>query len=96
MPPEVFFTKKGNISIRSKDLDNCIKILQDSLFNKKYNQPSWLSSRKGYEKSLYKGIDAIHNLFIDDINIQEFTASKIPDKEHNITIEIQIKSLSKI
>jgi len=96
IPKDIYFTKKGNISIRTKDLDNCIKILQDSLFNKKYNTTKWLNSRKGYEKSLYKPFKEIQNMVIDDINIQRFTAKKIPGKKYSITIEIHIKSLSMI
>jgi Holliday junction resolvase RusA-like endonuclease len=72
-----FFTKKGMISARSPDLDNCIKLIQDFLFNKRY-------AKKHLDKLGFCNIE------IDDRFITEINMKKVPTNEEPF-IEIQVE-----
>jgi Holliday junction resolvase RusA-like endonuclease len=88
----VFFNKNGTISIRSKDLDNCIKITQDALFNKRYTD-EWLSLRKRAEKLLYGSLTSVLNIGIDDINIVTLNLNKKPFTQDLLTVEVRLVPL---
>ena len=60
-----FFTKSGRISARSPDLDNCIKLIQDFLFNTRYGEKHLV--KLGYS-----------NIGIDDRFITNIEMKKAP------------------
>ena len=95
-PTEFFFTKKGALSHRSQDLDNCLKLLTDFIFNTKYDT-DWLRSKGRTERALYGSLSSLSNVAIDDKYLQEINALKLPSKdEYSIQIDISIKDLPSI
>lgn len=90
IPEEYFYTKKGELSLRSQDLDNCLKLPQDFIFNPKY-ETQWLKDRKPREKPLYKSISSLSNLAIDDKFIQRLEAQKLPTESNKYSLEVEIK-----
>jgi hypothetical protein len=94
IPEDIYFTKKGAISNRSQDLDNCLKLLTDCLFNPKYDT-TWLKSRTRRYKPLYNGITTLHNVGIDDRFISSLSAKKLPTQgDYRVDIEIGLEPLS--
>jgi len=91
-PNEFFFTKKGVLSHRSQDLDNCLKLLTDFLFNTKYDT-DWLRSKGPSERSLYGSLKVLSNLGIDDKYIQSNASEKLPSLSYGMVVEITIKDL---
>jgi len=79
-PIDIILTKSGTLSLRSMDVDNCLKIPTDCIFDRKYNN-TWLSLRKGREKSLYKGFSTIKNLDINDKFIFDTRSIKAPSTD---------------
>jgi Holliday junction resolvase RusA-like endonuclease len=81
LPREKFFTKNGRISARSPDLDNCIKLIQDFLFNSRYSDKHL--AKLGYS-----------NIGIDDRFITYIEMKKAPiDGEPFMEIAIEYKPL---
>ena len=75
---EYFYTKKkGDISNRSMDLDNCIKLPQDFIFNKKYID------------RVMEGTKLI-NLGLDDKFVTDLNIKKRPGTQFSILIKISI------
>ena len=95
-PEDILFTKEGKISLRSMDVDNCLKIPTDLVFDKKYND-KWLSLRKGREQMLYREFPSLSNLDINDKFIISTTSIKALslDSEFHCTVEVQILPLPK-
>ena len=91
-PNEFFFTKKGILSHRSQDLDNCVKLITDFIFNTKYNS-DWLNSKRGREKSLYGSLSSLSNCGIDDKYIQKMPLEKLPNLTYGIVVDIELKDL---
>ena len=94
-PNEYFFTKKGILSHRSQDLDNCVKLITDFIFNTKYNN-SWLNSKRGREKLLYQSLRSLSNLGIDDKYIQSMPLEKLPNLSYGIVADISLKDLPEV
>ena len=92
IPNEYFFTKKGTLSHRSQDLDNCLKLLTDFIFNTKYDT-SWLRSKSAKERALYGSLSSLSNLGIDDKYIQSNASEKLPSNAYSIEVDISIKEL---
>jgi Holliday junction resolvase RusA-like endonuclease len=93
-PVEVLFTKQGQLSLRSTDVDNCLKIPTDCLFDAKYNE-KWLSLRKGGEAKLYKDFTGLQNLNINDKFIFDTRSIKLPseDSDYHCLIEVEMVDL---
>jgi ribosomal protein S8 len=89
-PVEVLFTKQGQLSLRSTDVDNCLKIPTDCLFDAKYNE-KWLQLRKGGETKLYKDFTTLQNLNINDKFIFDTRSIKLPseDSDYHCLIEVE-------
>lgn len=92
IPNEYFFTKKGTLSHRSQDLDNCLKLIIDFVCNTRYDT-TWLLNRFPKEKRLFGSLKQLGNLAIDDKVIQEIYATKVPDSAYTITISIDLLNL---
>ena len=84
-PQHLLFTKKGEISKRSFDLTNIEKLLQDNLFESRYN---------GRE---IDGV-VIENFDIDDKFIVDLHSRKLPHEKdyHEIRITVALIPLSYI
>jgi hypothetical protein len=89
-PIELILTKSGELSLRSMDVDNCLKIPTDCVFDKKYND-KWLAIRKASEKKLYKSLQSLTNLDINDKFIFDTRSIKAPssDDQFHCLIEIE-------
>lgn len=74
---EKFFTKEGKISARSPDLDNCIKLVQDFLFNERYG-------KKHLKKLNYVNV-GIDDRYITNIEMKKAPIQGLP------FIEIQVE-----
>ena len=95
-PMDIYYTKKGQVSARSQDIDNCLKLLTDCICNDKYNT-KWLKLRTPRYKALYKSVSALDNLGIDDRYIVDLSAVKLPTKgDYRVEVEISLKSLSEL
>lgn len=93
-PEDIFWTKTGQVSNRSQDLDNCLKLITDCLCNTKYDT-SWLLDRKPRYKPLYKSLKSLSNLGIDDRFICDLeSVKKRPNKTYLIEVDIELKELS--
>ena len=92
---ENFYNKLGTISMRSKDLDNCVKITQDALFNKRYSN-KWLQERKRAESLLFGSLKSILNIGIDDINIIDLQLKKLPSTQDLLIAEVRLVPLPPI
>ena len=81
-PQKLLYTKKGEISKRSFDLTNIEKLLQDNLFEHRYND------------RVIDGIE-IENFDIDDKFIVDMHSRKLPHQKdhHEIRITVVIVSL---
>jgi len=81
-PKEIFFTKQGQVSNRSQDLDNCLKLPIDFICNKKY------------QDRVLQGVK-ISNLGIDDRYIIDIQAKKRAslNGEYLILVEFSILDL---
>lgn len=92
-PIETILTKAGTLSLRSMDVDNCLKIPTDCIFDAKYND-KWLSLRKGREASLYS-ITSLSNLNINDKFIFDTRSIKLPsvDGQFHCLVEIEVVDL---
>jgi hypothetical protein len=91
-PIDLILTKTGEISLRSMDVDNCLKIPTDCVFDKKYND-KWLSIRKGAEAKLYKDLTSLKNLDINDKFIIDTRSIKAPSNDDQFHCSIQIEAL---
>ena len=80
IPSPLYFTKKGYISRKSKDVDNLLKLPIDFLTQDKYGS-SFLSTLSATELKLYS-VNHVQNLGIDDQFINKLTISKFP---HSLT-----------
>lgn len=85
-PKSKFFTKKSNVSRKSMDLDNCLKLVTDFLCNTKYHEDT---ERCGF---LTKNLD------IDDQYICHIEAKKLPSisDEELLTVQIVLKDHSQL
>lgn len=92
-PRSILFTNDGKLSLRSMDVDNCLKIPIDCLFDQKYND-TWLDKRSGREASLYKEFKGINNICLNDKFIYNVSSIKLPstDSEFHLTVNIEIHS----
>ena len=77
-PIKTFLTKAGYLSHRTMDLTNTEKMLQDLVFDIKYNNGKFLSSRTGFEVPLYASLKSISNVGIDDTFISDLRSLKRP------------------
>ena len=98
-PIDKILTKSGELSLRSMDVDNCLKIPTDCVFDKKYNA-KWLAitkSRKGRESKLYRDLPSLVNLDINDKFIFDTRSVKMPsvDDSFHCLIEIEVVPLFK-
>ena len=97
-PIEKILTASGELSLRSMDVDNCLKIPTDCVFDKKYND-KWLSITKSRTRSteakLYHDMTSLVNLNINDKFIYSTTSIKCPsvDGDYHCSIEIEVVSL---
>jgi len=92
-PKSILFTKSGHLSLRSMDVDNCLKIPTDLLFDKKYGD-AWLNIRKGREAKLYSKVDSISNVCINDKFIIDTRSIKLPSSDDfHCTVEVEIVDL---
>ena len=84
-PRHLLFTKKGEISKRSFDLTNIEKLLQDNLFEHRYND------------RVIDGIE-IENFDIDDKFIIDLHSRKLPHEKdhHEIRVTVSLLPLSQI
>jgi hypothetical protein len=84
-PKRLLFTKKGEISKRSFDLTNIEKLLQDNLFESRYN---------GRE---IDGV-VIENFDIDDKFIVDLHSRKLPHEKdhHEIRVTVALLPLSRL
>lgn len=84
LPPNILFNSKGEISSRSMDLTNIEKLLQDSIFESRYNG------------RVIEG-KIISNLDLNDKYITQLTSSKEPswDSVYRITITISVTPLQR-
>lgn len=89
-PYTTLFTQSGHLSLRSMDVDNCLKIPTDCLFDAKYNA-KWLEKRSKNEAKLYDSFTTLKNLDINDKFIFSTTSIKLPsqDSEFHCLIEIE-------
>lgn len=89
-PIDLILTKSGELSLRSMDVDNCLKIPTDCVFDKKYND-KWLSLCRGKEKTLYKSMKSLVNLDINDKFIFDTRSIKCPstDGQFHCLVEIE-------
>ena len=96
-PHSILFTSSSQISLRSMDVDNCLKIPTDLLFDKKYND-KWLSLRKGAEAKLYNDMHSLCNLDINDKFIVDTRSIKLPspDGQFHCSIIVEVVELSKL
>ena len=95
-PIDQFFTKSRQISNRSQDVDNCLKLITDCICSTKYNT-DWLKSRTKRYKHLYSSITTLDNLAIDDRFIADLSALKRPTKgDYRVEVEIGLKPLSEL
>lgn len=78
-PRDILFTKKGEISLRSKDLSNIEKMLIDLIFDSRFDG-----------RQLDDGT-VIHTLSLNDKCITELVSKKMihPDGEHRIAVTIE-------
>lgn len=89
-PRDILFTNSGNLSLRSMDVDNCLKIPTDCLFDQKYND-TWLSKRTGKEVSLYSKLLKLRNLGLNDKFIFDTRSIKLPsDDDFHLVVNIEI------
>lgn len=90
-PRDILFTNSGNLSLRSMDVDNCLKIPTDCLFDQKYND-TWLSKRTGKEVKLYSDLASLNNLSLNDKFIFDTRSIKLPsdDTDFHLLITIEI------
>ena len=93
-PNEFYFTSKGILSHRSQDLDNCVKLLTDFIFNTKYDT-DWLRGKTAKERSLYGSLTSLSNVAVDDKYIQAMPLEKLPSLSYGILVDISIKDLPK-
>lgn len=93
-PIDVLLTSDGTLSLRSMDVDNCLKIPMDCLFDKKYND-KWLKLRKGVEAELYESFTTLKNLDINDKFVFDVRCIKSPsaDNDFHCSIEVEIVDL---
>lgn len=93
-PKDKLFTKNGHISLQSFDVDNCIKIPQDCLFDKRYNN-TWLKKRSKNEQAIYKGLTTLNNLQLGDQFITSVTSNKTvsPTNNYELIISIEVHEL---
>jgi len=92
-PIEIILTQAGTLSLRSMDVDNCLKIPTDCIFDKKYNA-KWLSitkSRKGRESKLYHDLPSLANLDINDKFIFDTRSVKMPSVDGNFHCSVDIE-----
>jgi hypothetical protein len=93
-PHDVILTKSGTLSLRSMDVDNCLKIPTDCVFDAKYND-KWLSLRKGREVKLFNNVKTLTNLNINDKFIFDTRSIKLPsdDGQYHCSVDIELVSL---
>ena len=91
-PIDVILTKAGTLSLRSMDVDNCLKIPTDCVFDAKYND-KWLSLRKATEQKLYKDFKTLSNLNINDKYIFDTRSIKMPSVDGDFHCSITIETV---
>lgn len=82
IPEDVFYTKAGEVSMRSGDVDNYIKLTNDFLMNDKYYDDPY---------RLEKG--DCYNIGVDDRFVTDTILKKRPAHDWAIQIKISIKSI---
>ena len=89
-PIDIILTKAGTLSLRSTDVDNCLKIPTDCVFDKKYCD-NWLKLLKGREKTLYDIISLV-NLDINDKFIFDTRSIKQPSNDglYHCTVDVEL------
>jgi hypothetical protein len=88
-PFETLMTQSGQLSLRSMDVDNCLKIPTDCLFDSKYCT-EWVSKTKGREAELYKDFSTLQNLDINDKFIFDTRSIKLPSNDGNFHCLIEL------
>lgn len=95
-PKEKLFTKEGRISGRSMDVDNCLKIPTDCLFDAKYND-TWLAKKHNNkrESKLWEHLSKINNLNINDKFVFDTRSIKLPslDGDFHCSIDVEVVTL---
>ena len=95
-PKEKLLTQKGHISGRSMDVDNCLKIPTDCLFDKKYSE-NWLKAKhkSKREGKLWEHLSNINNLQINDKFVFDTRSIKLPsiDNQFHCSIDVEIVTL---
>jgi len=86
VPYDIYFTNNGDISMRSGDVDNYTKVLQDFLFNQNYTQ-----GKKVYHTS---DGDLYYNVGCDDRFIVLNRAVKIPMNVDRWQIKVRISLIA--
>ena len=89
-PRDILFTNSGTLSLRSMDVDNCLKIPIDCLFDQKYND-TWLKKRSGKEVSLYKEFKSINNICLNDKFIFNVSSIKLPSQDSDFHLAVNIE-----
>lgn len=84
VPEDIFWTKDGNISMRSGDVDNYLKLIIDFTCNDKY-----------YDDDT-RLLGPCFNLGVDDRFITDLSVKKRPAKAWSIKISAKIYNLSEI
>ena len=92
-PIDYILTKSGELSLRSFDVDNIIKIPTDCIFDKKYND-KWLSLCRGHEAVMYKSMKTLVNLDINDKFIFSTTSIKRPSIDDQFHCFVEIEAIS--
>lgn len=91
-PIDLILTKSGELSLRSMDVDNCLKIPTDCIFDKKYND-KWLAIRKGEEAKLYKSLSSLTNLDINDKFIFDTRSIKCPSLDDSFHCLVEVEAV---
>ena len=91
-PIDLILTKSGELSLRSMDVDNCLKIPTDCVFDKKYND-KWLAIRKGAEAKLYKELKSLNNIDINDKFIFDTRSIKCPSTDGLFHCLVEIEAV---
>lgn len=85
IPDDVFFTKAGEISMRSGDVDNFIKLTNDFLMNDKY-----------YDDPYRLDEGDCYNVGVDDRFVADTILKKRPSHDWAIIVTIAIRPIEEL
>lgn len=91
IPEGLFFTKSGQISMRSGDVDNLLKLLIDFLFNARYC--AFLEHMGPKPQFELAGGYLTYNIGIDDRFIQKIETIKRPTKDAQWSVDITVQTV---